>query len=81
MSKEEQFQHECYEVIVAVWKALKPRLAVSHAESYWDDAIEAFADVAARYEGTPADMVAHHLSVAAVKALEDIYRQQIGANR
>lgn len=73
----EQLQKETYTVITDIWKQLKPRINVREDEQYWTDAIEAFAGIAEQYKGTPVDRIAHHMSVAAVNALEDIYRQQM----
>lgn len=76
---DEQLQQEHYNVIVDIWKAMKPRIAsVNQSAAYWEDAIQIFSGIAKKYEGTEAGELAGRMSVAAVAALEDRYRRLFG---
>lgn len=73
---EEELLHQLHKVITEIWHAFKPRIvSVNQSQAYWDDTLQAFEEITKRYAGTPAAALANRMSVAAVNALEDRYRE------
>lgn len=77
--RNEEIQMPFYHVIMDIWPELKTDLvSVQQSEEYWDKIMEKYGNITAKYEGTPAESFARAMCMAAVNALEEIYRIQTG---
>lgn len=75
--RNEEIQMPFYHVIMDVWPALKADLvSVQQSDEYWEKVMTKYEQLSEKYAGTPAGDFAREMCLAAVNALERIYRIQ-----
>ena len=77
--KDIDIQMPYYRVVQEVWPMMKNDLvSVQQSGDWWDGIIQKYSDLSGKYDSTPAAAFARQMCLAAVNALEEIYRIQTG---